>query len=56
MFIFKPSPLLLLPLIGLLYHPWMIDGYACAVITNETQTLEENLPQYHSVHNRSHKT
>jgi hypothetical protein len=34
----EPSPLILLPLIGLLYQPWMIDGGHCgAVRMNEWQ-------------------
>jgi hypothetical protein len=35
----EPSPLLLRPFIGELYHPWMIDGDDCGVISemNEWQ-------------------
>jgi hypothetical protein len=58
----EPSPLLLRPLIGLLYKPWITDGDNCGEISgmNERQGQskysEKTLSQYLSVHHRYHVT
>jgi hypothetical protein len=58
----EPGPLLLRLFIGLLCQPWMTDGDDCGTIGGmsewhgETEIFEGNLPQCHSVHQRSHMT
>jgi hypothetical protein len=58
----KPSSLLPRLLIDQLYEPWMIDGVDCGAITgiNEWQGKAKvfggNLPQFRSVHYKSHMT
>jgi hypothetical protein len=51
----EPSPLLMRPLIGLLYQYCMIGGDDCGV-AGETEVLGGNLPQCGSVHHKSHMT
>jgi hypothetical protein len=55
----EPSPLLLRPVIGLLYQPWMIYGDDCGVTSGinggqgKPKYSEKNLPPCRSLHHRS---
>jgi hypothetical protein len=40
----EPSPLLLLPFIGLFYHPWIIDDDDCGAISGMNEW--QGKPQY----------
>jgi hypothetical protein len=40
----EPGPLLLRPLIGLLYQPWLIDGEDCGAINGVNEWQEKPVP------------
>jgi hypothetical protein len=43
-----PSPLLLLPFIGLLYQPWMIDGDDCGAVGGMNEWQGKQPPNRHN--------